>query len=110
MGAQIRSSRVDQCQLVQRSVGATDAMARTPSLISVVQSCSSAGRHNAQVAATQWLQRDSVGLAIVKSSSSRCIYAEHLFKFWDVFQLQCISSVSSGSASKNTNATLERGL
>ena len=42
-----------KCQMVQRSVGATDAVARTPSLSSVVQSCSSAGRHSAVAAATQ---------------------------------------------------------
>jgi len=65
--------------LVQRSVGATNAVARTPSLSSVVHSCSSKERHSAVATAMQWLQRDSVGLVAVKSSASRCIYVEHLF-------------------------------
>ena len=60
--------------MMQRSVGAIDAVARTLSLNNVVHSCNSA------VAITmQWLQRDNVGLAIVRSKASRCIYAEHLF-------------------------------
>lgn len=42
-----------KCQLVQKRVGATDAVARTPSLSSIVQSCSSARRHSAVAVTAQ---------------------------------------------------------
>ena len=43
----ISSSRLEEFQLVQRSVGATDAVARALNLSNAMHNCSSAERHNA---------------------------------------------------------------
>jgi len=111
-------TRWTKCQIVQKSVGATDAVAGTPSLSNVVQSCNSAERHSAVAAAAQWLQRDSVGLAAVRSSASRCIYVEHLFNNLGCFSIVdavaaavCgAGAVGNGSASSNTDAEIQREL
>jgi len=78
-------------------------------LSNVVQSCNSAGRHSAVVAAAQWLQRDSVGLAAVRSQHQDAFMLNTCSDF-GMFLICSAEAVGSGRASSNTYAKIQEEL